>query len=222
MGKNGKADREPAEQVVGDERQKALDTTLGQIEKQFGQGAVMKMGDKGSMSIEAVPTGALALDLALGVGGIPRGRVAEIFGPEGSGKTTLAGKIITWQNEHMSGTRPGLHFHDHFTIPNTEMNAESRQWFVKAPPQIKEMYQRFMITYHMQPDAYQRPDWHHLGFFIEEAVYAPLYYGYVWLDIKAGFRREEGQRTKMARQFCLLYTSPSPRDATLSRMPSSA
>ena len=124
-----------------------------------------------------------------------------LIGCEFSGKTTLAGKIITWQNEHMSGTRPGLHFHDHFTIPNTEMNAESRQWFVKAPPQIKEMYQRFMITYHMQPDAYQRPDWHHLGFFIEEAVYAPLYYGYGGQDNKAGFRSEEGQRTKMARQF---------------------
>ncbi|WP_419930366.1 recombinase RecA [Candidatus Poriferisocius sp.] len=63
---------------------------LGQIEKQFGQGAVMKMGEKGAMAIETTPTGALALDLALGVGGLPRGRVVEIFGPESSGKTTLA------------------------------------------------------------------------------------------------------------------------------------
>ncbi|MCY3863777.1 MAG: recombinase RecA [bacterium] len=63
---------------------------LGQIEKQFGQGAVMKMGEKGAMAIETIPTGALALDLALGVGGLPRGRVVEIFGPESSGKTTLA------------------------------------------------------------------------------------------------------------------------------------
>ena len=76
------------------DRVKALDTTLGQIEKQFGQGAVMKMGDKGSMSMESVPTGALALDLALGIGGIPRGRIAEIFGPEGSGKTTLATHVV--------------------------------------------------------------------------------------------------------------------------------
>ncbi|SVA07229.1 uncharacterized protein METZ01_LOCUS60083, partial [marine metagenome] len=80
--------------VLGDDRQTALDTALGQIEKQFGQGAVMKMGDKGSMSIEVVPTGALALDLALGIGGIPRGRVVEIFGPEGSGKTTLATHVV--------------------------------------------------------------------------------------------------------------------------------
>ena len=79
---------------AGAERTKALDMALGQIEKQFGAGAVMKMGDKGSMSIEAVPTGALALDLALGIGGIPRGRVVEIFGPEGSGKTTLATHVV--------------------------------------------------------------------------------------------------------------------------------
>ena len=76
------------------DRVKALDTTLGQIEKQFGQGAVMKMGDKGSMSMESVPTGALALDLALGIGGMPRGRIAETFGPEGSGKTTLATHVV--------------------------------------------------------------------------------------------------------------------------------
>ncbi|HJM37633.1 MAG: recombinase RecA [Acidimicrobiales bacterium] len=76
------------------DRVKALDSTLGQIEKQFGQGAVMKMGDKGSMSMESVPTGALALDLALGIGGMPRGRIAEIFGPEGSGKTTLATHVV--------------------------------------------------------------------------------------------------------------------------------
>ena len=79
---------------AGAERTKALDMALGQIEKQFGTGAVMKMGDKGSMSIETVPTGALALDLALGIGGIPRGRVVEIFGPEGSGKTTLATHVV--------------------------------------------------------------------------------------------------------------------------------
>jgi len=72
------------------EREKALEMAIGQIEKQFGQGAVMKMGEKGAMAIETIPTGALALDLALGVGGLPRGRVVEIFGPESSGKTTLA------------------------------------------------------------------------------------------------------------------------------------
>ena len=63
---------------------------LGQIEKQFGKGSVMKMGDKGTMAVESIPTGALALDIALGIGGLPRGRVVEIYGPESSGKTTVA------------------------------------------------------------------------------------------------------------------------------------
>ena len=67
---------------------------LGQIEKQFGKGSVMKMGEKGSMAIETIPTGALALDLALGIGGLPRGRVTEIYGPESSGKTTLATHVV--------------------------------------------------------------------------------------------------------------------------------
>jgi recombination protein RecA len=76
------------------ERDKALEMALGQIEKQFGKGAVMKMGEKGSMAIGTVPTGALALDLALGVGGLPRGRVTEIYGPESSGKSTLAMHVV--------------------------------------------------------------------------------------------------------------------------------
>ena len=76
------------------EREKALDMALGQIEKQFGKGAVMKMGEKGTMAIESIPTGALALDLALGIGGLPRGRVTEIFGPESSGKSTLAMHVV--------------------------------------------------------------------------------------------------------------------------------
>ncbi|RMH69880.1 MAG: recombinase RecA [Actinomyces sp.] len=76
------------------ERDKALDMALSQIEKQFGKGSVMRMGEKSTMAIEAVPTGALALDLALGIGGLPRGRVTEIFGPESSGKTTLATHVV--------------------------------------------------------------------------------------------------------------------------------
>jgi len=72
------------------ERIKALDATLGQIEKQFGKGSVMRMGDNLHMNIESIPTGALSLDLALGIGGLPRGRIVEIYGPESSGKSTLA------------------------------------------------------------------------------------------------------------------------------------
>jgi recombination protein RecA len=76
------------------ERDKALQMALGQIEKQFGKGSVMKMGEKGGMKVETVSSGALALDLALGVGGLPRGRVIEIYGPESSGKSTLAMHVV--------------------------------------------------------------------------------------------------------------------------------
>ena len=72
------------------ERERALDMALGQIEKQFGKGAIMRMGDDTQVAVAAIPTGALSLDLALGVGGLPRGRVVEVYGPESSGKTTVA------------------------------------------------------------------------------------------------------------------------------------
>ncbi len=76
------------------DRQKSLEMALGSIEKAFGKGSVMKMGEKGSMAIESVPTGAMALDIALGIGGLPRGRVIEIYGPESSGKSTLAMHVV--------------------------------------------------------------------------------------------------------------------------------
>jgi recombination protein RecA len=77
--------------MVGDERKKALSAALAQIEKQFGKGSIMRMGDKGmNEDIDVVSTGSLGLDLALGIGGLPRGRIVEIYGPESSGKTTLA------------------------------------------------------------------------------------------------------------------------------------
>ncbi len=76
------------------DKKKALDTALAQIEKQFGKGAVMKLGENSSLNVEAISTGSIALDLALGIGGVPRGRIVEIFGPESSGKTTVALHII--------------------------------------------------------------------------------------------------------------------------------
>jgi recombination protein RecA len=76
------------------ERDKALDMALGQIEKQFGKGSIMRLGEQVHVGVEAVSTGALALDLALGIGGLPRGRVVEIYGPESSGKSTLAMHVV--------------------------------------------------------------------------------------------------------------------------------
>jgi recombination protein RecA len=82
------------ERTVPVERDKALEMALGQIEKQFGKGAIMRMGENTHMQIEAISTGALSLDLALGIGGLPRGRVVELFGPESSGKSTLAMHVV--------------------------------------------------------------------------------------------------------------------------------
>lgn len=79
---------------VSSEREKALKLAIEKIEKDFGKGSIMKLGDKPAVSVEAIPTGALDLDIALGIGGIPRGRIIEIYGPESSGKTTLAQHIV--------------------------------------------------------------------------------------------------------------------------------
>ena len=76
------------------EKKKALEMALGQIEKQFGKGAVMRLGEDSHMNVEVIPTGSIGLDIALGVGGVPRGRIVEIFGPESSGKTTVALHIV--------------------------------------------------------------------------------------------------------------------------------
>ncbi|NPV26008.1 MAG: recombinase RecA [Firmicutes bacterium] len=85
------------------EKQRALEMAIGQIEKQFGKGSIMKLGEATKMVVETIPTGALTLDLALGVGGVPRGRVIELYGPESSGKTTVALHIVA-EAQKMGGT----------------------------------------------------------------------------------------------------------------------
>ena len=85
-----------------DDRAKALETTLASLEKQFGKGAIMKLGEAKAMDIEAIPTGSMTLDMALGIGGVPRGRIIEIYGPESSGKTTVALHVIA-ETQKMGG-----------------------------------------------------------------------------------------------------------------------
>jgi recombination protein RecA len=80
--------------MANEDRSKALEAALGQIEKQFGKGSIMKMGDNLSMNVESISTGSLALDMALGVGGLPKGRIVEVYGPESSGKSTLALHVV--------------------------------------------------------------------------------------------------------------------------------
>jgi len=80
--------------MISEEKKKALDVAMSQIEKNFGKGAVMKLGEVGHVSVDSIPTGALSLDIALGIGGVPRGRVIEVFGPESSGKTTVSLHMI--------------------------------------------------------------------------------------------------------------------------------
>ena len=90
------AQKKPAYEAPApaDDKKKALETALHQIEKNYGKGAVMRLGDKPEMNVDAIPTGSLALDAALGIGGLPRGRIVEIYGPESSGKTTLALHVL--------------------------------------------------------------------------------------------------------------------------------
>jgi recombination protein RecA len=89
-----KAKEEKAKEVAAQDKVKALEEALSQIEKHFGKGAIMKLGQDFKLDIPAIPTGSVAIDIALGVGGVPRGRVVEVFGPEASGKTTLTLSII--------------------------------------------------------------------------------------------------------------------------------
>ena len=95
MAKNSGPVRTVHARTTGKERDEMIATTKAEIEKKFGQGSIMRYGDGGpELEVEAIPTGALALDVALGIGGVPRGRIVEIYGPESSGKTTLSLEIL--------------------------------------------------------------------------------------------------------------------------------
>ena len=91
-----------------EQKQQALDAALSHIEKSFGKGAIMRLGDNYTADLDVVPTGALPLDLALGVGGLPKGRIVEIYGPESSGKTTLVYHIIAEAQKTCSSLSPTM------------------------------------------------------------------------------------------------------------------
>lgn len=94
MAKNDKDSKPPVERKIDEEKKKALEAVFSVIEKEYGTGSIMKLGDTHVASVDSIPTGSLTLDLALGVGGMPRGRVIEIYGPESSGKTTVALHVV--------------------------------------------------------------------------------------------------------------------------------
>ena len=112
-----------------------------------------------------------------------------LVGCEYAGKTTLANEIVKWIDRTMGGARG---FHDHFTIPSSELLPEDQAQFIALSSRLKEMFQRYIIEYHLQPSFYSDPDHNMTGFHIEEAVYAPLYYGY-------GGKGEYAERTTLAR-----------------------
>ena len=91
------------DESVNEARQAALDKAMGELAKRYGEGTVMRLGEAQHLKVEVIPTGALSLDIALGVGGIPRGRVTEIYGPEASGKTTIAQHVVA-EAQRLGGT----------------------------------------------------------------------------------------------------------------------
>ena len=87
-----------------DDKKRAIDTAMAQIERMYGKGAIMRFGDKAELNVDYIPTGSLSLDVALGIGGLPKGRIVEIYGPESSGKTTLALHVVAEAQKRPSGT----------------------------------------------------------------------------------------------------------------------
>ena len=164
-----------------EQRSKDLDAALAGIEKQFGKGSVMKLGDASAVRVPAIPTGALSLDLALGIGGVPRGRVTEIYGPESSGKTTVALHII-------------------------------------AEAQKAGGIAAFIDAEHALDPTYARA----LGVDINEMLVSQPDTGEQALEIADMLIRSGAVDVIVIDSVCLLYTSPSPRDLSTSRMPSSA
>ena len=115
------------EDIKPEDKRKALETALTQIKKQFGEGAVMRLGQNNGMHVDAISTGSLSLDLALGIGGLPRGRIIEIYGPESSGKTTLALHCVA-EGQKMGGNAAFIDV-EHALDPGLCVRARRRRGF---------------------------------------------------------------------------------------------
>ena len=178
------------------DRQKALDAALAQIDRAFGKGSAMKLGQKEAMKVETVSTGSLGLDIALGVGGLPKGRIVEIFGPESSGKTTLALHAIaeTQKAGGMAAFVDAEHALDPAYAKKLGVNIDE---LIVSQPDTGEQALEIVDTL-VRSNA--------IDVLVVDSVAA--------LVPRAEIEGEMGD--------CLLYTSPSPRDRTRSRMPSSA
>ena len=128
-------------------------------------------------------------------------------GCEYAGKSTLAQEVMKWAENTVGGTS---HFHDHFSVPSSELTPEAQESLLTVHPQALEMLQRFMIEYHISQAFYSNPDHNLMGLVIEEAVYAPLYYGYGGKNSGSPVRSPEGQRTEMARRMEKTMLDRSP------------
>ena len=232
---------------MDDNKQKALQAALTQIERQYGKGSVMRLGDgEVGSGIEAIPTGSLGLDIALGIGGLPKGRIIEIYGPESSGKTTLTLQVIA-EAQKMGGTAAFIDA-EHALDPQYagRLGVDTEELLVSQPDtgeqalEICDMLVRSAAVdvvvidsvAALTPRAEIEGDMgdSHMGLQarlmsqalrkltanIQKSNTMVIFINQIRMKIGVMFGNPETTTG------CLLYTSPSPRDLSTSRMPSSA
>ena len=176
------------------EKNKALNAAISQIDDNFGKGSVMRLGQQQAMDVESISTGSLSLDLALGIGGLPKGRVIEIYGPESSGKTTLALQVVA--EAQKAGGICGFVDAEHALDP-----VYAKKLGVKTDD--------LLIS---QPDTGEQ------ALEIADTLVKSGSISVIVIDSVAALT----PKAEIEGEICLLYTSPSPRDRYGSRMPSSA
>ena len=211
---------------MDDNRSKALTAAVGQIEKQFGKGAIMRLGDNQAMDIEAISTGSLTIDIALGIGGLPCGRVVEIYGPESSGKTTLTLQVIA--EAQRKGKTCAFVDAEHALDPvyAEKLGVNIDELLVSQPDtgeqalEICDMLVRSGAVDVVIVDSVA-------ALTPKAEIEGDMGDSHVGLQARLMSQALRKLTANIKRSntlciFCLLYTSPSPRDRTRSRMPSSA